>query len=40
MPGFPDDSYGFTLEDRVYWSRVDVAYLQNDEGIEYFDAYR
>lgn len=40
MPGFPDDPYGFTLEDRVYWSRVDVAYLQNDEGIEYFDAYR
>lgn len=40
MPGFPDDSYGFTLEDRVYWSRVDVAYLQNEEGIEYFDAYR
>jgi integral membrane protein (TIGR01906 family) len=40
MPGFPDDSYGFTREDRVYWSRVDIAYLQNDEGIEYFDAYR
>jgi integral membrane protein (TIGR01906 family) len=40
MPGFPNDSYGFTREDRVYWSRVDIAYLQNDEGIEYFDAYR
>jgi integral membrane protein (TIGR01906 family) len=39
MPGFPDDPYGFTLEDRLYWSRVDVAYLQNDEGIEYFDDY-
>jgi hypothetical protein len=39
MPGFPDDPYGFTLEDRLYWSRVDVAYLQNDEGVEYFNAY-
>lgn len=40
MPGFPDDPYGFTLDDRIYWSSVDVDYLLNDEGIEYFDEYR
>ena len=40
MPGFPADSYGFTLEDRLYWSQVDIDYLLNDAGIEYFDAYQ
>ena len=35
MPGFPDDSYGFTLEDRLHWSRYAVEYLVNDSGIEY-----
>ncbi len=40
MPGFPDDTYGFTLEDRLYWAGIDIDYLINDEGIDYFDAYR
>jgi len=35
MPGFPDDSYGFTLEDRLHWSRYTVEYLIHDAGIEY-----
>ncbi len=35
MPGFPDDSYGFTLEDRLHWSRYAVDYLVNDAGVEY-----
>jgi integral membrane protein (TIGR01906 family) len=35
MPGFPDDSYGFTLEDRLHWSRYAVDYLVNDAGIDY-----
>jgi len=35
MPGFPPDSYGFTLEDRLHWSRVSLEYLLNDAGIEY-----
>lgn len=34
-PGFPEDSYGFTLEDRLHWSRVSLEYLLNDAGIEY-----
>jgi hypothetical protein len=40
MPGFPDDPYGFSLEDRLKWSEIDVEYLLNDAGIEYFDSYR
>lgn len=40
MPGFPQDPYGFTLADRLYWSKVDIDYLLNDTGIEYFDAFQ
>jgi integral membrane protein (TIGR01906 family) len=39
-PGFPEDRFGFTLEDRLYWSKVDVDYLLNDAGVEYFNAYQ
>jgi integral membrane protein (TIGR01906 family) len=35
MPGFPVDSYGFTQEDRLYWSRFVWDYPVNDAGIEY-----
>jgi integral membrane protein (TIGR01906 family) len=35
MPGFPADTYGFTLEDRLHWSRVSLEYLLNNSGIEY-----
>jgi integral membrane protein (TIGR01906 family) len=35
MPGFPDDPYGFTLEDRLHWSAPSITYLVNNEGIEY-----
>jgi len=34
-PGFPPDSYGFTLEDRLHWSRVSLEYMLNTAGIEY-----
>jgi len=40
MPGFPPDRYGFTLEDRVEWSAVDIQYLLGSRPISYFDAYR
>jgi integral membrane protein (TIGR01906 family) len=40
MPGFPDDPYGFSLEDRLKWSAIDVQYLLNDAGIEYFDSFQ
>lgn len=35
MPGFPADPYGFSLDDRLHWSRVSVEYLMNEAGIEY-----
>ena len=35
MPGFPDDPFGFTLEDRLEWSKPSISYLVNTEGIEY-----
>lgn len=34
-PGFPDDSYGFDLKDRLHWSRFAVDYLINDADISY-----
>lgn len=34
-PGFPDDPYGFTLEERLYWSKISIDYLVNNEGIDY-----
>jgi integral membrane protein (TIGR01906 family) len=39
LPGFPDDDYGFTLEDRIYWSMIDIEYLLNDEELDYFDDF-
>ncbi len=35
MPGFPEDRFGFTKSDRLYWSRIAMDYLVNDEGIEF-----
>lgn len=40
MPGFPEDTYGFTLQERVKWATVSLDYLLNDEGIEYFNRQR
>jgi integral membrane protein (TIGR01906 family) len=40
MPGFPPDSYGFSLEDRIYWSAVDIDFLLGDEPISFFDDIR
>ncbi len=34
MPGFPEDPFGFTLEDRLKWSEPSIAYLVNTKGIE------
>ena len=35
LPGFPEDSYGFTLEDRMQWAPVALDYLLNDEDIDF-----
>ncbi len=34
-PNFPEDSYGFTYEERLKWSEVARQYLLNDAGIEF-----
>jgi integral membrane protein (TIGR01906 family) len=39
MSGFPVDTYGFSTEDRIYWSAVDIEYLLNEEEIEYFEQF-
>lgn len=33
MPGFPEDRFGFGLQDRLQWSKPSVEYLVNGEGI-------
>ena len=33
MPYFPEDPYGFTLEDRLEGARISVDYLVNNAGI-------
>jgi integral membrane protein (TIGR01906 family) len=35
LPGFPEDSYGFTLEDRLHWAPIALDYLVNNEGIDF-----
>jgi len=35
LPGFPADQYGFTKEDRLYWSGIALEYLLNSQGIEF-----
>lgn len=35
LPGFPEDPYGFTLQDRLRWSKPTINYLVNPEGITY-----
>jgi len=34
-PNFPADTYGFTIEDRLYWSEITMDYLLNPEGISF-----
>jgi integral membrane protein (TIGR01906 family) len=39
-PGFPDDPFGFTRQDRLRWSQIAVDYLLNDEGISFLGDLR
>ncbi len=38
LPGFPDDPYGFTLEDRLHWSEFSINYLVNRQDISYLES--
>lgn len=35
MPGFPEDVYGFTKADRLYYGDISVKYLTNSAGIDF-----
>lgn len=35
MPGFPEDPFGFSLEDRLEWSTPSIKYLVNSEDITF-----
>ena len=35
LPYFPDDPYGFTLEERLKWAGLSIDYLLNLEGIDF-----
>jgi len=35
VPGFPADSYGFTVEERRHWAELSRSYLLNDAGIDF-----
>jgi integral membrane protein (TIGR01906 family) len=39
-PNFPADFYGFTKEDRLYWSNITLEYLLNNAGIEFLGDLR
>lgn len=34
-PGFPPDTYGFTTQDRLKWSKVSFDYLLNDQPLSW-----
>ncbi len=40
MPGFPEDRYGFTKQDRLYWSRIALDYLLNAADISFLGDLR
>lgn len=35
VPGFPADSYGFTLQDRLHWGSLSIDYLVNNADISF-----
>ncbi len=39
MPGFPEDPYGFSLQERLKWSKVSMEYLLNQDPIDFFSPY-
>lgn len=40
MPGFPEDRYGFTKQDRLYWSNIALDYLLNPADISFLGDLR
>ena len=40
MPRFPEDSFGFTREDRLLWAKPSIEYLVNSEDISFLAELR
>ena len=40
MPYFPEDRYGFTRIERLYWADLSIEYLINREGIDFLSELR
>jgi integral membrane protein (TIGR01906 family) len=40
LPNFPEDPYGFTMEDRLYYANIARLYLLNDADISYLGDLR
>jgi integral membrane protein (TIGR01906 family) len=40
IPGFPEDRYGFTKDDRLFHAPIALEYLHNDAGIEFLGDQR
>lgn len=40
MPGFPEDPYGFSKQDRLYWGTISIDYMNNQEGIDFLAKQR
>ena len=38
-PSFPADTYGFSTEDRIFWSAIDLDFLLEDFELSYFDDF-
>ena len=39
-PAFPEDRYGFTKAERIYWAEISLDYLLNDEDISFLGDLR
>jgi len=35
LPNFPPDPYGFTVQDRLHWSKLSIEYLINESDISF-----
>ena len=40
LPGFPDDRYGFTRQERLHWSNIALDYLLNSQDISFLGDLR
>ena len=38
LPGFPNDPFGFNLEQRLQWSKISMQYLVNANGIDFLSS--